>query len=108
MAEAIAELNDQTFDDAVKEGVVLVDFWAPWCGPCRMQGQIVDELAEKEAGSATFAKVNVDDAPSVAARYGVQAIPTLVVLKDGEIAQKFVGVQQAATLKSAIESAASA
>lgn len=105
MAENLKELNDDTFDDAVKEGVTLVDFWAPWCGPCRMQGQILDELASEGVDGAKFAKVNVDDAPSVAAKFGVQAIPTLLIIKDGEEAKKFVGVQQAATLKSALEEA---
>lgn len=103
MADNVKELTDQNFDAEVKEGVTLVDFWAPWCGPCRMQGQILDELAEKGVDGAEFAKVNVDDAPAVAARFGVQAIPTLLIIKDGEEVKKFVGVQQAGTLESALQ-----
>ena len=106
MAGNIKELTDQNFDDTVKSGVVLIDFWAPWCGPCRMQGQILEEVAGEIGDKATIAKVNVDEAPSVASRFGVQAIPTLVLLKDGEEQNKFVGVQQAGSLKSSIEALA--
>ena len=96
------ELTDSTFDDTVKDGTVLVDFWAPWCGPCRMQTPILEEVAEKVGDKATIAKVNVDDSPGVAARYGVRSIPTLIVFKDGEPAEQFVGVQQASVLIDAL------
>ena len=71
----------------------LVDFWAPWCGPCRMQGPIVEKLAEAMEGKAKVGKLNVDESPAIAARYGVSGIPTLIIFKDGEEAERMVGLQ---------------
>ena len=96
------DLNDATFDEAVKDGTVLVDFWAPWCGPCRMQAPILDEVAEKVGDAATIAKVNVDESPGVAARFGIRSIPSLIVFKDGQPVKQFVGVQQASVLADAL------
>ena len=104
MSAGIIELNDKNFSAETKTGVVLVDFWAPWCGPCRMQGPILEQVVGKVAG-AKIAKVNVDEAGSLAAQFGVQSIPTLVVLKDGKVVKQFVGVQQAPTLIAALEAA---
>ena len=104
MSAGILELNDRNFAAETKTGVVLVDFWAPWCGPCRMQGPILEQIVGKVAG-AKIAKLNVDDAPAIAAKFGVQSIPTLLVLKNGEIAKQFVGVQQASVLVAALEAA---
>ena len=105
MAGKVVDLTDDDFAATVGTGVTLVDFWAPWCGPCRMQGPIVDAVAEKIDGRATVAKVNVDDAPQTAAKYGIRSIPTTIVFKDGDPAQQFVGVQSEQHLVSAIEAA---
>jgi len=102
---AVKELNDSSFAEEIKSGVTLVDFWAPWCGPCKMQIPILDQVAEKIGNKATIAKVNVDDCPAPASQFGVRGIPTLIVFKEGEVAQTLVGVQQEETLISAIEAA---
>ena len=104
MSAGILELNDSNFAAETKTGVVLVDFWAPWCGPCRMQGPILEQIVGKVAG-AKIAKLNVDDAGATAAQFGVQSIPTLLVLKDGKTVKQFVGVQQASVLVAALEAA---
>jgi len=83
---------------------VIIDFWAPWCGPCRTQGPILETVADKMGERAVVAKVNVDEEQALAAQFGVQAIPTLVILKEGKLVQRFVGVQQAADLVAALES----
>lgn len=105
MAETTLDLTDANFDKTIGSGVTLVDFWAPWCGPCMTQGPIVDKVAEQLDGRAKVAKVNVDEGKKVAGQYGVRSIPTLIVFKDGEIVQQFVGVQSEAQLISAIEQA---
>lgn len=105
MSELIRELNAYDFTEAIANGLVLVDFWAPWCGPCRLQVPVLESLAGSLAGRVTIAKVNIDDAPAVADRYGVQAIPTLILFRDGNEVQRFIGVQSAEALSEAISEA---
>lgn len=99
----VLHLDDSDFDNATAEGVVLVDLWAPWCAPCRMQGPILEQVAEVFGDKAKIAKLNVDEGQKTAARFGVQAIPTLLLLKDGTEVRRFVGVQNEETLVEAIE-----
>lgn len=83
--------DSNTFDDAVKEGVVLVDFYADWCGPCKMLTPVLEELAEDLEGKATVVKVNVDKENALAAKYGVTSIPSLKVFKDGKVVEETMG-----------------
>ena len=85
------ELTDDNFEASVAEGVSLVDFWAPWCGPCRMIAPIIEELAEDFEGKATIAKVNTDEEQNIAVKYGIRSIPTLLIFKDGEMVDQMVG-----------------
>lgn len=90
----VKEITDATFSQEISEGLVLVDFWAPWCGPCRMQAPILDQLSQKyDETELKITKLNVDDNPQTAASFGVMSIPTLLFFKDGELVEKRVGVQ---------------
>jgi thioredoxin 1 len=93
---AILELTDQSFDKEVQSpeaGVVLVDFWAPWCGPCRMLAPILEEVDAEIGNQVKIAKINVDNNPETAGKFGVMSIPTLLVFKNGEMVSKMIGVQ---------------
>jgi thioredoxin 1 len=96
-------LTDGNFSAQTSHGVVLVDFWAPWCAPCMMQGPILEKVAAAMAGQAKVGKCNVDEAPQSAERFGVRSIPTLVVLKDGKEVERFVGVQSESQLIAALK-----
>lgn len=100
MAVAVTKDN---FNSTVSEGVSLLDFWAPWCGPCKMQTPIIDELSEELKGQATIAKVNVDEEPELASQFGVMSIPTLIVFKNGQPVDKLVGLQSKESLKTKIQ-----
>lgn len=102
MSDKVKELTVENFKETIASGTVLVDFWAPWCGPCKMQGPILDKVAEKIGGAAVIAKVNVDEAAPLAAEFGVRSIPTLILFKDGEKVQDFIGVQQEPVLVEAL------
>ena len=93
MAE-VKELDAAGFEAAVETGVTIVDFWATWCGPCKMVGPIVAEIAEEYEGKVKVGKVNVDEEPVLAMQYNVTAIPTLFVFKNGEVADQIVGFAQ--------------
>jgi thioredoxin 1 len=98
------ELTDATFDQVVKtDKTVLVDFWAEWCGPCKMIGPIVEELARDYDGKAVIAKLNVDENPQIPARYGIRSIPTLLVFKNGQVVDKQVGAVPKSVLSQKLE-----
>ena len=91
-SDKLKTLTDSNFDTEIKNGVVLVDFWAEWCGPCRRIAPIVEELAGTYDGRATVAKMNVDENPSVPGRFMIRGIPTLLLFKDGQLADTLVGL----------------
>jgi thioredoxin 1 len=99
----VIKLTSEHFDKAISSGVTLVDFWAEWCGPCRIQGPILDDLAKNIDSSVKVTKLNVDDHQDIAGRYGIRSIPTILIFKDGEVAEQFVGVQEEKVLKNAID-----
>jgi len=100
---AIVNVTDQSFKNEVEStGTVLVDFWAPWCGPCKMIAPVLEELDQELAGQVKIAKINVDDNPDTTSRFGVMSIPTLIVFKDGQPVDKVVGFQPKDSLKNVI------
>jgi len=105
MADNVIELTDATFDQVVHSSdvPVLVDFWAPWCGPCRMMAPIVEEIADRYAGQAKVCKLNTDDARDSAMEFGITAIPTTILFKNGQVQKKWVGLTSKKELTAAID-----
>ena len=105
MAGTIIEVTDTNFQAEVIEadGPVLVDFWAPWCGPCRMVAPIVEELAGEYEGRVKFVKLNTDENPRIASSYGIRSIPTLLVFKGGEVAGQIVGFRPKSDLQKRLD-----
>lgn len=95
MAEATFTVSDATFDEEIgaSSEPVIVDFWAEWCGPCKMIAPVLDEIATEQAGKVRIAKLNVDDNPDIARRFDVMSIPTLIIFKDGEPQKRLVGAK---------------
>ena len=86
----VIDLTDTNFGETIGSGITLVDFWAPWCGPCMSQGPIVEKVAKTVGDKATVAKLNVDEGQQSAAQFGIRSIPTIIIFKDGEAVQQFV------------------
>jgi len=97
--------NAEDFADTIGEGVTLIDFNAPWCGPCRVQEPIIDQLSEEYGGRASVVEMNVDENQETTAKLGIQSIPTLALFRNGQEIQRFVGLQAKQTLVDALESA---
>lgn len=93
------ELTNQTFDAAIASGLTLVDFWAVWCGPCRMQTPILEELSRELSDNQKIAKVNVDQQRDLALKFGIQSIPTILVFQDGRLVDRLIGVRKKDELK---------
>jgi len=106
-SENVVELTNDNFESEVGkfQGTVLVDFWAPWCGPCRMVGPLVEEIAKEYVGKAKVAKLNTDDAPDIANRYGIRSIPTLLFFKNGAVVQQLVGAYPKGKISEKLETA---
>ena len=100
MSENVTNLDETTFDEVVNQSTepVVVDFWAEWCGPCKMVAPILDEIAVEQEGKVKITKLNVDEVPAIAQRYGVMSIPTMLVFRDGEVEKRIVGAKPKAQL----------
>jgi thioredoxin 1 len=105
---ATVHLTEQNFDEALaaNQSVMMVDFWAEWCGPCKAIAPVLEDLARESAGTVTLAKVNVDENPSLAARYGIRSIPTVLFVKQGKVADQVIGAVPKAQLKKKLDALA--
>jgi thioredoxin 1 len=105
---ATVHLTEQNFDEALaaNQSVMMVDFWAEWCGPCKAIAPVLEDLARESGGAITLAKVNVDENPSLAARYGIRSIPTILLVKQGKVADQVIGAVPKAQLKKKLDALA--
>jgi len=103
-SEKLKTLNDNNFKSSVSKGISLVDFWAPWCTPCKIQGPIISELAEEMGDEVNICKLDVDQNKKVATELSIRSIPSILIFKDGEIVQQFVGMKTKNILKKALNS----
>jgi len=105
VANEVKTLTDATFDDEVAKATMpmIVDFWAPWCGPCRMVGPIIDEIAQEHGDKVAIGKLNVDENPGTASKFSVMSIPTIILFKDGEPATKIIGARSKADFEREFE-----
>lgn len=101
---AVKHVTDETFESETKSGVVLVDFWAPWCGPCKMIAPVLDELDAELGDKVKIIKIDVDENQETAAKFGIMSIPTLLLFKDGEVVDKVVGFQPKEVLAARLNS----
>jgi thioredoxin 1 len=102
-SDKVKTFTDSNFDESIKQGVVLVDLWAEWCGPCRRLAPAVDALASEYDGRATVAKLNIDENPNTPSKYRVLGIPTLLVFKDGSLVDQLVGLREKAEIASTLD-----
>lgn len=100
----VTELNSQKFEETTKSGYAVIDFWAPWCGPCRVMAPTFEAVGDKLKESASFGKVNVDDNRELAMKYGIQSIPTILILKDGVEVERIMGAMDEASFTSKLQS----
>jgi thioredoxin 1 len=100
----VKNIDDSNFEQVIGEGLTIVDFWAPWCQPCLIQGPILEKVAQKVADKAKVCKLNVDENMATPGKFGITGIPTMIIFKEGQPAKQFVGVQDENTLVQAVES----
>ncbi len=99
----VKTLTDASFDSEIADGSVIVDFWAPWCGPCRMVGPVIEQIAAEHADKVAVGKVNVDENPSIASKFGIMSIPTIILFKDGQPTKKVIGARSKADFEREFE-----